>query len=29
LLEEAFSVNTPKTYVKQGEVHDWLNALLA
>ncbi len=29
LLEEPFSVNTPETYVKQGEVHDWLKALLA
>ncbi len=29
LLEEAFSVTTPKTYIKQGEVHDWLTSLLA
>ena len=29
LLEEAFSDNAPKTYLNQGEVHDWLTALLA
>jgi uncharacterized phage-associated protein len=29
LLKDAFSENTPKSYIKQGEVHDWLNALLA
>jgi uncharacterized phage-associated protein len=29
LLRETFSENTTKTYVKQGEVHDWLNSLLA
>jgi hypothetical protein len=28
LLQEAFSENTPKTYIKQGEVHDWLKSLL-
>jgi len=28
LLKEAFSENTPKSYVKKGEVHDWLNSLL-
>ena len=29
LLKDAFSENNPKSYIKQGEVHDWLNALLA
>jgi len=29
LLEEAFSDNTSKTYLNQGEVHDWLTSLLA
>ncbi|PZV13545.1 MAG: hypothetical protein DCF20_14925 [Pseudanabaena sp.] len=29
LLKDAFLENTPKSYIKQGEVHDWLNALLA
>ncbi len=29
LLREAFSENTTKTYIKQGEVHDWLTSLLA
>jgi len=28
LLEAAFSENTPKTYIKQGEVHDWLTSFL-
>ena len=28
LLKEAFSENTPKSYIKQGEVHDWLKTLL-
>lgn len=29
LLKDTFSENNPKSYIKQGEVHDWLNALLA
>jgi uncharacterized phage-associated protein len=29
LLKDTFSENTLKSYIKQGEVHDWLNALLA
>jgi uncharacterized phage-associated protein len=29
LLKDAFSENNPKSYIKQGEVHDWLNTLLA
>jgi len=29
LLKEAFVEDVPKTYIKQGEVHDWLNSLLA
>ena len=29
LLKDAFSENNPKSYIKQGDVHDWLNALLA
>jgi uncharacterized phage-associated protein len=29
LLKDAFSENTHKSYIKQGEVHDWLNSLLA
>ena len=29
LLKDAFSENNPNFYIKQGEVHDWLNALLA
>ena len=29
LLKEAFAENIDRTYVKQGEVHDWLNSLLA
>jgi len=29
LLKDAFSENTPKSYIKQGEVHDWLNTILA
>lgn len=28
VLEAAFSENTPKTYIKQGEVHDWLTSFL-
>lgn len=28
LLKDAFSENTPKSYIKQGEVHEWLNSLL-
>lgn len=29
LLKDAFSENTPKSYIKREEVHDWLNSLLA
>jgi len=29
LLKDAFSKNTPKSYIKREEVHDYLNSLLA